>query len=396
MKTLFYYISYIEKSHWTGEGIYPDVEMKRVNSFEEAKEVIAERNVDLLRNNIDEQSIEVQPAIITNDMRLLLVYRAAYNEIEFKTWCGFVVDEQERINSSRYPTSGLPKADGEEVFGHFTDIVSKNCSEVKRQKLYFEVYDDYTGDYLGKDIKDKGWKVYPTIDEDKVLISEIELRNKWWSNLDLSWKTLFKKIIGEGFYSGIPTENSLNEIFELEKLNIRDAFMEPDSYLFIKNYIPLDLTPLKALTNLKVLKVDSFKVRNANSLSSLVNLEELNISSNELSSISFLKNLKNLKKLDISNNKLESLHGLESLTELKFLNCSSNELKNLWPLHELKELKTLICPYNKLTSLIPLPNLEYFEAGNNELPKEEIDNYLKTTKLFSKINRHNFRNQHTT
>ena len=113
-----------------------------------------------------------------------------------------------------------------------------------------------------------------------------------------------------------------------------------------------DLSPLKGLTKLKLLKLDD----------------------NQISDLSPLKGLTDLKSLSLINNKITDLSPLKGLTNLKELWLSDNEISDLSPLKGLTDLRVLVLTKNKISDLSPLKglmNLKELWLGGNPIPKDQ-------------------------
>jgi protein phosphatase 1 regulatory subunit 7 len=94
-------------------------------------------------------------------------------------------------------------------------------------------------------------------------------------------------------------------------------------------------------------------------LDALSNLRIISIQSNRLTSITGLSSLRNLEELYLSHNAITDLSGLESNTSLRVLDFSNNQV-------------------SKLEHISHLRNLEELWASNNELSSfEEVERELK-------------------
>ena len=87
-----------------------------------------------------------------------------------------------------------------------------------------------------------------------------------------------------------------------------------------------EIKNLDSLSNLKILSIQSNRIRSISGLSNLPQLEELYISHNALSTLSGLENSKALRVLDISNNAIAKLEGIAHLEELEELWASYNQI----------------------------------------------------------------------
>ena len=80
------------------------------------------------------------------------------------------------------------------------------------------------------------------------------------------------------------------------------------------------------MQNLKILSLQSNRIRHITGLDSLPRLEELYISHNALIDLSGLEKVAGLKVLDISNNQVASVKGLKHLEEMEELWASYNQI----------------------------------------------------------------------
>lgn len=85
-------------------------------------------------------------------------------------------------------------------------------------------------------------------------------------------------------------------------------------------------------------------------LDALSNLRIISIQSNRLTNITGLSNLPNLEELYLSHNAITDLSGLESTTTLRVLDFSNNQVSHLEHLGTLKDLEELWASNNQLTS----------------------------------------------
>ena len=131
-----------------------------------------------------------------------------------------------------------------------------------------------------------------------------------------------------------------------------------------------DLSPLRSLSRLTTLDLDSNGLTNVSFLEDLTNLTTLDVRRNELTDFSFLERTTSLTTLDLRGNQLTSLSLPESLTGLTALYLDRNPLTDFSFLEELTSLTSLHLHDNRLTSL-KLPNsltsLTTLRLSNNGL-----------------------------
>lgn len=85
---------------------------------------------------------------------------------------------------------------------------------------------------------------------------------------------------------------------------------------------------LSALSNLKILSIQSNRLTSITGLGDLHTLEELYISHNALTSLSGLENNSKLRVLDFSNNQVSKLENISHLSKIEEVWASSNLLSS--------------------------------------------------------------------
>lgn len=103
---------------------------------------------------------------------------------------------------------------------------------------------------------------------------------------------------------------------------------------------------LDALQNLKILSIQSNRIRDITGLDKLSALEELYISHNALTTLSGLESCSQLRVLDISNNQVSSLAGIQGLKEIEEVWASYNQIADFNDVEEnLKDKEKLNTVY---------------------------------------------------
>jgi protein phosphatase 1 regulatory subunit 7 len=110
-------------------------------------------------------------------------------------------------------------------------------------------------------------------------------------------------------------------------------------------------------SNLKILSIQSNRIRTIAGLDNLPQLEELYISHNALTTLEGLEKVSGLRVLDISNNQVGSIKGLKHLKELEELWASYNQITD-WnvveeELNDKKQLNTVYFEGNPLQLKAP-------------------------------------------
>ena len=169
-------------------------------------------------------------------------------------------------------------------------------------------------------------------------------------------------------HNAIKDLTPLKDLTGLEKLYISHNQIE-------------DVSILNNLKNLKSLDISVNKVNNISVLKDLINVENLDIRNNEISDISVTKNYKNLNWLMANNNKVKDISSLQNNTKLNYLNLENNQIEDVSPIADLSKLQTLNLNNNKITKIdaSKLTDLTELYIAQNGL--ESIDSISTLTKL---------------
>jgi len=89
------------------------------------------------------------------------------------------------------------------------------------------------------------------------------------------------------------------------------------------------IEPLKDLSNLSILVLNSNEIRELSGLKDLRNLSTLDLGSNQISKLSGLKDLRNLRILVLNDNQIKELSRLKGLRKLQYLYLINNPIKEL-------------------------------------------------------------------
>jgi len=98
------------------------------------------------------------------------------------------------------------------------------------------------------------------------------------------------------------------------------------------NHILEDITPLKGLKKLRVLKLEHNNISDISPLADLTELEWLGISNCHITDIAPLEKLKKLQSLNIAANKIQDISVVQNFTALEILQIQFNPVKDLSPL----------------------------------------------------------------
>ena len=144
-----------------------------------------------------------------------------------------------------------------------------------------------------------------------------------------------------------------------------------------------DLTPLKNLKNLELLRLSHNNIEDISILKELSNLKHLYLSHNKIKDISPLKTLKNLESLDISKNNVENPDIIKNFKNLRLLALRDSNISNLDFLKELTSLESLTAGENKISDISTLKNLtnlkELYIDKNNIFDFSILKNLKKLT-----------------
>ena len=141
-------------------------------------------------------------------------------------------------------------------------------------------------------------------------------------------------------------------------------------YLNLESNQISDVTPLKNLTNLKHLTLWYNQISDVTPLRNLTNLEWLELSRNQISDVTPLTNMTNMETLNLWGNQISDVTPLKNMTKLETLNLSVNPISDLTPLKNMTKLETLIFEGNPISDLTPLRNLT--NLNNLDLLKTQI------------------------
>ena len=104
------------------------------------------------------------------------------------------------------------------------------------------------------------------------------------------------------------------------------------------NTVPLDISVLKDLINLKELYLEYNKINDISALENLTNLTKLSLHNNDINDIDALKNLINLEELIISGNQITNVEILKEFKNLTRLDIFGNQITD----NQIEELKNAL------------------------------------------------------
>lgn len=177
----------------------------------------------------------------------------------------------------------------------------------------------------------------------------------WWATLPKEWKTVFKEKFR---LRGTVTEAEIQAIWTARSLNLAGRI---DIY---------SLKPLLALTNLEELNCNDTPLTDISTLRKLTKIRVLRLRSTEVTDFSPISSLTQLEKLDVS---FTSFTATELLPKLKFLHLLSVRQTPILDISDLKNCKlldTLVigsCQIDEVAPIANLARLQYLDISNSRV-----------------------------
>ena len=194
------------------------------------------------------------------------------------------------------------------------------------------------------------------------VIYHTEKLEQWWSNVDETWKAVFRKAVPLQ-HADAPSAFELQRIVDLRHLTIEPEF-------------PIaSLTPLTDFIWLESLTINNQGVRDLHPLANKAHLTELYAQNNPISSLKPLENNLSMEVLDIENTQVNDLGPVSKMTNLVKLNVGGTNIKALKPLQNLVNLENLYINNTDIRNLSPiesLPKLKNLKAYNTKLTNKKI------------------------
>lgn len=139
--------------------------------------------------------------------------------------------------------------------------------------------------------------------------------------------------------------NNLRDVSVLALLsNLRTLYLYGNTALY-------DITPLRHLSKLEVLKLSNTQVVDLSPLEKLTNLSVLEVANCNIGDVKCLAGLNHLFILDIRQNEVENINPLETLKELMYFYCSGNPIYDYSVIAKLKIRDPASIPQKQLNSL---------------------------------------------
>ena len=170
------------------------------------------------------------------------------------------------------------------------------------------------------------------------------------------------------------SHNAINDLTPLKDLSGLEK-------LYISHNQIEDVSILNNLKNLKNLDISVNKVNDISDLKDLTKVENLDMRNNKISDISVTKNYKNLNWLMANNNQIKDISSLKSNTELNYLNLENNQIEDASSITDLSKLQSLNLNKNKITKIDASKLTDLTELYISQNALESIDSISKLTKL---------------
>ena len=207
---------------------------------------------------------------------------------------------------------------------------------------------------------------------------------------------IFVILFGSNTQHDIPSSNSANQGYVSTAPSTTSRYLPDESAIIIagerystdlmeldltdKNLWPVDLEPLRHMTNLTTLDLSHNNVSDLSIFREFESLTVLNLSHNWITNINELSILENLTVLDLSFNYISDVNPLGRLTGLEELNLAHNNLYFINPLENLENLRILNLGYNSITVINPvqgLSRLSYLNIIGNPIDDWPIREFIE-------------------
>ncbi|UXP31513.1 leucine-rich repeat domain-containing protein [Reichenbachiella agarivorans] len=176
---------------------------------------------------------------------------------------------------------------------------------------------------------------------------EEELKN-WWASLSYGWINIFKSYVPFDVIS----DPVLFKISSLDSLSLSG------------NQFILDIEPLSALRDLKVLDISQSKITDLSPLRYARNLQKLKASNTQIKDINTLEYFEKLTYLDLSHTEVTDITSIAKLKQLKYLDLSNTPVINFAPLQQLSTLTNINLSNTKFADATLLSTHKTLQAVN--------------------------------
>lgn len=190
------------------------------------------------------------------------------------------------------------------------------------------------------------------------------MNKETWKILPENWKDGVRKYAE---FKGEPKPGNFKKIATLEKLfvTLGESGLEPLAHFSGVRFFgvydmteTLDLSPLKALTNVEYISLGG-RVDDVNPLAKIKSLKKLDLYETKVKSLASFKSLKQIEKLDLYGtgvSDLSPLSGLKSLKTLRLGNCPL--VTDIKPLVALPKLESLDLSHTGVVDLSPVKRMK--------------------------------------
>jgi uncharacterized protein YjbI with pentapeptide repeats len=192
---------------------------------------------------------------------------------------------------------------------------------------------------------------------------EKELQS-WWSSLSYGWINIFKEYvpydtINNAVLFKMAAIDSLNLSGNQYILNLEPlAALKNLKVLDISHTQLLDISPLRYARNLRKLKASNTPMENVAALQYFEKLVSLDLSQTSVTDITAMERLGKLISLDLSNTPIIAFEPLSGLTTLESINLSGTNFSNPSLLTKNKNLSTTNLSRSAVVDLIALKELK--------------------------------------
>ena len=217
-------------------------------------------------------------------------------------------------------------------------------------------------------------------------INEKDALRNWWNGLSQSWKNrLGSDILLEGgtalaqlntsaFTNTAELDAKLKLVIQKQRVDlsgIREIIsLEPLSELSDLSWLDVsgtsieDLSPVRNLNKLKVLRANSTLINDLSALKYNISLEELEVANTTIEDLGVLATLRNLQKLNLNNTLVSRISYLKSCPKLTTINLGGTRIANIGILQDLEHLKNIDISNTSVRDLGPLRNIKELQSLN--------------------------------
>ena len=283
------------------------------------RHLTAKTITDEMVDNVKNRFVEINLDRQRNSLKIASIYTAKINEKEAlrNWWNGLSQNWKSRLGSDIKLYDSIPM----ETVGMITA-------------------NDFTGSYPVKDPA-----TGETVLHNKVFKDDMK-------ELDAKLKLVTQKQrVDMSGIREIITLDALSEMSDLTWLDVSGTSIE-------------DLSPVRNLNKLEVLRANSTLVEDLSALKYNITLKELEVANTTIDDLSVLATLRNLEKLNLANTQVNRLTQLKNCPNLVSLNLGGTRITNVGILHDLAKLKSLDISNTTIRDLAPIAGLKDLQSLN--------------------------------